>query len=293
MTGKLAFGARHRHDLDLNDPQSRVELARQRLRLRAVGLYFLGGKMVERNRLIELAPKYYQLAFCAFFSKGNNKIASSMTLWQQAGSDHNATFWHALNGLVEKGILEVIRDDFGPPLYRKTDAFEAQWKEIKNKSQPDTPAFKYNLDPNGEVWLTTAMQAVNKALKEQDIKPEEFGKPDAEWEPLPVERTNAKLKKATEELEKTIEAAEADNGYAANLPEEKAFVVENLKNAVEKLKTENSISYAYLKRKAIDALDTLIRRFGKASLGLVAQSARAALFDWLKEIGGKALHWLI
>ena len=101
-----------------------------------------------------------------------------------------------------------------------------------------------------------------------------------------------KLKKVTDELEKTIEAAEADNGYAANLPEEKAFVVENLKNAVEKLKTDNSISYAYLKRKVIDTLDILIHRFGPASLGLVAQAARAALFDWLKEIGGKALHWL-
>jgi hypothetical protein len=97
------------------------------------------------------------------------------------------------------------------------------------------------------------MQSVNKALKEQDIKPEEFTKPDAEWEPLPVERTSSKLQKATEELERTIEAAEADNGYAANLPEEKAFVVENLKNAVEKLKTKDSISYGYLKRKAIEA----------------------------------------
>jgi hypothetical protein len=168
--------------------------------------------------------------------------------------------------------------------------FNARWTETKN--QPDTPAFKYNLDPKGEVWLVTAMRSVNKALKEQDIKSDEFTKPDAEWEPLPVERTNSKLQKATEELEKTIAAAEADNGYAANLPEEKAFVVENLKNAVEKLKTGDSISYAYLKRKAIDTLDILIRRFGPASLGLVAQAARSALFDWIKEIAGKALHWL-
>jgi hypothetical protein len=188
-------------------------------------------------------------------------------------------------------MLEVIRDDFGPPLYTKTDSFAAQWAEIKKQS--NTPAFKYNLDPNNDAWLTTAMAAVNKVLKEQNIKTEEFTKPDAEWEPLPVERTNRKLEKATEELEKTIKAAESDNGYAANLPEEKAFVVENLKNAVEKLKTEDSISYAYLKRKAVDALDIIIRRFGQASLGLAAQAARAALFDWLKEIGGKALHWLI
>jgi hypothetical protein len=58
------------------------------------------------------------------------------------------------------------------------------------------------------------------------------------------------------------------------------------------LKTEDSISYGYLKRKAFDALDIVIRRFGPASLGLVAQAARAALFDWIKEIAGKAIHWL-
>jgi hypothetical protein len=247
--------------------------------------------MVERNRLVELAPQYYQIAFCAFFSKPNNKIASSHTLWGDAKSDHSPTFWHALNALVDKGMLQVIPDDFGPPLYTRTESFAAQWTEIKK--QPNTPAFKYSLDPNNDAWLAAAILSVNKALKEQDIKNEDFAKPDAEWAPLPVERTNPKLQKATEELENAIKAANADNGYAANLPEEKAFVVENLNDAVAKLKTDDSISFAYLKRKAIDTLDILIRRFGKASLGLVAQAARAALFDWLKEIGAKAIHWIV
>ena len=162
------------------------------------------------------------------FPNQNNKIASSNTLWSDAGTDHSPTFWHALKVLVDKGMLEVIPDDFGPPLYKKTDSFNAQWTELQKQS--NTPAFKYNLDPKGEVWLVSAVQAVNKALKEQSIKSEDFTKPDAEWEPLPVERTNPKLQKTTEELEKTIKAAEADNGYAANLPEEKTFVVENLKH---------------------------------------------------------------
>jgi hypothetical protein len=91
--------------------------------------------MVERNRLIELAPQYYQMAFCAFYSKGNNKIASSHTLWSEAKADHNPTFWHALKVLVDKGMLEVIPDEFGPPLYTKTDSFAAQWTEIKKTAQ--------------------------------------------------------------------------------------------------------------------------------------------------------------
>jgi hypothetical protein len=246
--------------------------------------------MVERNRLVELAPQYYQIGICAVFAKGS-KIASSNTLWSDINANHSPTFWHTLNLLVENNLVEVIKDDFGPPLYRKTDKFDAKWKEIKDR--PDTPAFRYNLDPKGDVWLTQAIQSVNKALKDQDVKPEDFSKPDAEWEPLPVERSNPKLQKATAQLEKTIEAAEADNGYAANVPEERKLVVENLKDTVEKLKNDDTISYAYLKRQAIDALDMVIRRFGSASLGLAAQAARAALFDWLKEIGKKALHFII
>jgi hypothetical protein len=222
---------------------------------------------IERDRLIELAPQYYQLAFCVFFAKPSNTIASSNTIWSETASGHSPTFWHTLKVLVDRGTLEVMPDDFGPSLYTRTDAFSSNWAEIKK--QPGSPAFKYNLDPNGQTWLGSAMISVNSALKEQDIKSEDFTKPDAEWQPLPLERTNSKLQKATAELEKTIEAAEADNGYAANLPEEKAFVVENLKNAVEKMKTDDSVSYAYLKRKAIDALDIIILRFGSASLGLL------------------------
>jgi hypothetical protein len=73
--------------------------------------------MVERNRLIEFAPQYYQAAFCVFFSKANNKVASSVTLWSEAKADHGPTLWHALNVLVDKGMLGVIPDDFGPPIY--------------------------------------------------------------------------------------------------------------------------------------------------------------------------------
>jgi hypothetical protein len=247
---------------------------------------------MDRSRLIELAPQYYKIAICNFMLTSAPNIASSNTLWDSLPRNTNApVFWRVLRELVDSKILDAIPDDFGPTLYRVTPNLRPTFETMQKVE--GTPAHRWSMDPQRMVWLAAALQRVNSALEEQKIKNEDFQKPDAEWEPLPIERSDPKLQKVTAELDKTIEAVEADNGYSATYPEEKAFVADSLKAATEKLKRDNSISYAYLKRKAIDALDILIRRFGPASVGLIAQAARAALFDWLKSAGGKLLHWLV
>jgi hypothetical protein len=244
---------------------------------------------MERDRLIALAPQYYTIAICAFFDRTD--VASSNTVWNNARLENGPVFWRTLEMLVEMQMLTAVKDDFGPPIYKRAPNFEKEWNKLKET--PDTPYSRYALDPQSALWIIAALENVHEALKKQKIKEEDLKKPDAEWEPLPIERQDPKLQKATKELDQTIAAVEADNGYSATLPEERAFVVENLKEATERLKKEDAISYAYLKRKVIDVLDVLIRRFGKAAVGLTAQAARAALFDWLKELGGKMLHWIM
>jgi hypothetical protein len=253
---------------------------------------------VERNRLLELAPQYYICAICSYFGRPDNRVASTTTLWNQAGYSegraggmkNSPLFWYTLNKLATDGFLDALTDDFGPTIYTRKDEFAAKWAELRK--QPGTVYFKWDIDPAGPTWLANALDAVNKALGEQKIVQEDFQKPDAEWEPIPVDRGNPKLQAATEALQKTIEAVEQDNGYNATLPQEKSFVVDSLKEVEQKLQKSDEISFAYLKRKAIDALDILIRRFGTASVGLAASAARAAIFDWIKEAGGKFLHWL-
>jgi hypothetical protein len=251
---------------------------------------------MERNRLIELAPQYYMLGICDFLGQGIfNEVASSNTLWDQCegvGRSERSSwvFWKTLEILVERRMVEQITDDFGPPLYKRTEQFTPAWEAMKKVA--GSPASKFAIDPNRKSWLSTALENVNKACLEHKLISEDFKNPDAEWEPIPVDRTSSEFKKVTDTLDETIKAVEQDNGYNATLPEEKAFVVDNLKDAAQRLKKEDAISYAYLKRKAIDVLDVLIRRFGGASVGLAAQAARAAIFDWLKEAAGKALHWL-
>ncbi len=243
---------------------------------------------MERDRLVKLAPRYYEIAVCNFFAGTSH--GSRQTL----GGIGSIEFWApldaALRGLQEKKMLEAIPDDFGPTIFVRTDSFKDQWEEMKKDKT--SPCYRYALDPQRDIWLKTALAAVNKAYKEEKIEDKDFLKPDAEWEPIPVDRADPKLQHVTRALEKTIEEVQQDNGYNATLPEEKAFVVDSLKAATEKLKRDDVVSFAYLKRKAIDVLDVIIHRFGTASVGLTAQAARAAIFDWLKSIGGQILHWL-
>lgn len=246
---------------------------------------------MERGRLVELAPQYYACAICAYIDKDENKIVSSNTLWNSVtGMKHGPTFWHVLNKFVEKKMLQAVPDDFGPTIYIRTDGFSAAWQEMRK--QPNSPYYKWDIDPQGHVWLVNALESVNKALEDQKIKREDFAKPDLEWEPIPVDRKDPKLQAATGALDKTIQEVQQDNGYTANVPGERDFVLDSLKTGVEKLKKDDSISFAHLRRTIIEPLTMIINRFGKAALGLTASAARQALFEWLKSRSADLIHWL-
>jgi hypothetical protein len=250
---------------------------------------------MDRRRLIELAPHYYIIAICDYFNTSSH-AASIDAVERGIGLAHGfvpakiALFHYALRYLVEKKLLDEFLDDFGPTIYRPTPEFFKEWPTLK--STRDTPYHRYAMDLDSEAWIRSAINELNRALNEHKITEADFKRPDLEWEPLPVERDNSKLQKATKKLDETIAAIDADNGYNATLPEEKSYVVENLKEAANKLKKEDTISYAYLKREVIDVLDIVIRRFGQAAVGLTAQGAKDAILAWLKEIGMDLLHWL-
>ena len=230
------------------------------------------------------------IAICHHIAENGGWTILATTPFMDTKAQFLPLLLHSLDLLVEKKMLTKITDDFGPTIYKRTSAFIDAWESVQKI--PNSPYSKYALAPDKDAWINSAVESLDKALVEQRIKEVDFEKPDTEWAPLPVERSNPKLQEATRKLDETIAAIDADNGYNATLPEEKAYVVENLRDAVAKLKKEDTISYGYLKRKVINILDVVIRRFGKAAVGLTAQAARAAIFDWLKEIGAKVLHWL-
>src|SRR5260370_32619083 len=107
---------------------------------------------MERDRLLELAPHYYTIAICSHFDVIPNKIASATTLWTTVtGMKNGPLFWFVLRNLVEKKMLEAMEDNFGPTIYTRTETFTTEWEALKK--QPNTPYYKFALDPRGEHCL--------------------------------------------------------------------------------------------------------------------------------------------
>jgi hypothetical protein len=62
-------------------------------------------------------------------------------------------------------------------------------------------------------------------------------------------------------------------------------VTNELTEAARKLRSDNTISRGFIKRKIIEPLGRIIVRFGKASLGVIAEAAKQAFLEWLKRKG--------
>lgn len=245
---------------------------------------------IDRSRLIALAPKYYTCALCVFFFRENNDAASYNTLKNISGVSHGPTFSESLNYLEKNGLITKILDDFGPPIYLRSDKFSEIWQEMREEQ--GTPYYKWDIDPQGNSWLSAALIEVNKALEEQNITEEDFSSPDLEWQPIPIDRPDQKLDSAIEAIDQAITEIKQDNGYSANVPGERDLVIDNLTSGISKLKNEDKVSFAYLRRMIIDPLTIVIHRFGTAALGLTATAARQALFDWLKDRSSDLIHWI-
>src|SRR5205823_6541518 len=192
-------------------------------------------------------------------------------------------FEAALELLQEFGIINVIRDPFGPPIISPSEDFHNRIEAVaKDRS---FPFYKYRLTGDGEVWLREALQSLDRSYSDLRIGAADFEIPDREWEPLPLERDDPLLQKAIDTVDETIEKVRADNGYAANLAEEREYVLEGLSAFSKRLKEATTISLGYIRKYAVGPLGTLLMRFKENALGLAASVAKEALREWLKRKG--------
>ncbi|MCH8997994.1 MAG: hypothetical protein IID48_06960 [Proteobacteria bacterium] len=106
---------------------------------------------------------------------------------------------------------------------------------------------------------------------------------DDEWEPLPIDRTTPEYEKAVEALDDAVEKIEADNGYAANQPEERNSVVWSLKQGVAAIR-EMAPSLAQVRALVMDPLNSAIKTLKESGPGLAAMFAREALKEWIKSL---------
>jgi hypothetical protein len=187
--------------------------------------------------------------------------------------------------LVQEGIINVVSDPFGPSIISQSESFSDRWKDLSKNE--DFPLFKYIKIPfdDGNTWLHVALKNLDAEYRRLGIRDQDFDEPDKEWEPLPLERDDPQLQKAILTIDEALEKVRSDNGYAANLPEERQYVIDSLSAVSKRLKETTTVSLAYLRQVAFPALSKLLIRFKDTAIGLAASVAKEALKDWLKRKG--------
>jgi hypothetical protein len=224
---------------------------------------------MEKPEFLKEAPKYYCLGIMAFLYAGPNsasqrEIANHYTDRNDDGDsvyyfERGKLFDVAIEWLRERGMIEIERGPFGPPIVRCSQHFRDLWKHLS--TDRDFPLYRYLMVTNGDYWLHQALLDVERTWKQLGISDEDFDDPDREWEPLPLERDDPSLQHTIEVIDETIEDIRKDNGYAANLPEEREAVLDGLSSLNKRLKDGSSISLGYIKKFGIDPLGIVWRRF--------------------------------
>lgn len=204
---------------------------------------------------------------------------------------NDVLFEQGITWLVNQGMIEELPDIFGPTVYRPSDGLNEGW--YTNSEDRGSPFYKYNALPFPNGWLKPALKRLNEAFTELGVTEDDFNNPDAEWEPLPLDRKDESLQNAIAALDDAIREIRADNGYAANFPEERNFVVDALDAASKKLKSAQTICVPYLRQYVIQPLTLVLQRFKGAALSIVSTAAREAMIEFVKTNGGRLLDLLI
>lgn len=257
---------------------------------------------MDKTHFIKAAPAYYALAIAQFFQKTGQRPASRQTIRTHYLDDDpesdpsnpycflekKLVFDQAIVLLSRKGVIEVQRDDFGPPVFTPTSQFYLSVSQLEEDQT--LPFKKFSELQDREAWLRSALKNLNDTYDNLRIVDVDFDNPDSEWQPLPLERDAPELQAAISKLDETIEQVRGDNGYSTTVPEEKAYVLETLSSASRVLKQATSVSLPFVRRYALEPLQMLIRRFGTAATGIIATAARDALVDFLKQHGIRLLE---
>jgi hypothetical protein len=261
---------------------------------------------MEKSRFVAIAHLYYALAVAEALRTSNwtgpllkEDILSKFSVTDDNGDPEDPFCYlgeklildRAIAWMVENELVQLITDDYGPTMYKITDQWDVAYRQIREDR--DLPFIRYHQASDKNKWLLTALKNLNLDFHRLEIQQEDFDEPDRDWEPIPLDRRDAHLQQAISALDETIEQVRADNGYNANLPEERNYVLAGLMETARVLKTATSTSLPFVRKYALDPLTTLIRRFKGAAMAIVATGARDAIVEFIKQHGIKILEYLI
>lgn len=253
---------------------------------------------MDKTRFVKVAPPYYALAICVYFrgygtSSYRGEIIDTYIDEPSEGDpganhlEKSLIFEQAIRWLADRGMIEPILDDFGPPIYAVADAFNDMWTELTD--DPDLPFHKYVRIREPDRWLRGALANLNSTYEKLHITDADFENPESDWQPLALDRSDPELQAVADALDDVIEQVRGDNGYAATVPEERNYVLAALSSTAKTLKESASTSVLYLNTFALEPLTKLIQRFKGAAIAIAAAAAKDALIEFLKQHGVKIL----
>lgn len=92
-----------------------------------------------------------------------------------------------------------------------------------------------------------------------------------EWRPLPIDRSHPSYAQVISGMKTIVEETRADNGYAANFPEERNEILENLETGIRDLEEQHSVTRHFIYSKIVIPLNRLSKIFAVASIGALAK----------------------
>jgi hypothetical protein len=258
---------------------------------------------MEKEEFVAIAPEYYALAIYIFLRNNLSEAHSPHEIeeYYLLPSDSNdpddrisllekwLLFQKAVEWLLEHQAITVVTDPFAPPIYQFVGTNWNVEPLADCYADQNSVFFRFHRAGGKTDWLQRALRSLNETYDDLQITSSDFEKRDIEWDPLPLERGNPRLEEALEKLATVIEAVRGDNGYAVSHPGERDLVIDSLVDGHRKLETAELVTAPYLRSRVIDPLNRLIRRFGRAAIGVLAAGAKAAIIEFIKEQGAHLL----
>jgi hypothetical protein len=258
---------------------------------------------MDKRTFIKEAPVFYALAVAVSMIENHHREVYTQSqlsdIMRQPGEApmrfdfrHPTVFAAGLSILSGAGVVEMATEAFGPTLYRRTPKLTEEW--LVGEGGEQIPIFRRYAQIQNLRWLSSALDDVNRRYMQLEMSELDFDEPLGDpWEPLPLDRTDEALIEATVKVDEAIAQIQADNGYAANVPGERDYVLQSLKSFSTALKESAQITGMQIKTFALEPLNAVIKRFKGAALELAAAAAKDAILSWLKVKFGALLTWLL
>ncbi len=252
---------------------------------------------MDKRNFIEQAPAFYCVAVAFSMMEGKRDVYTLSQIRPQipalnSAIVHDALIEAGLRLLVSAGVVVVVKEAFGPPLYRRLPELTPDWAYTVAGNQ--IPVFRTFEQVRNWAWLAAALGDVNQHYSSLEITPADFDETiPSLWEPLPLDRGDENLIAATAAVDEAISKIEADNGYAANVSGERDYVIQSLRTFSKTLKESAQITAMQIQTFALDPLTAVAERFKGAALALVAEAAKESIRTWLKGKFAALVAWLL